>query len=546
VGFQQQPFDAFVVAQELLTNDHAITSPSVERIRIPTNYGISGLFSRGVYVAGVPYLFESQDLDVHLPAGLFEMPPIRRILTFTILILLLIASRDVLRSLYAFQYSGFSCTGIAQSPLDQSVYNTSTQVETSIPGSELITGFTLLDRLYLSNGTFFIVTANLSAFPSRWNMIAPGKDLSSGNMEPTDKELRFLDTSEVDEVLGHNAIQVDGFSIIVYDTKQFMPHYYHWWGEIILGSWRVYSAIFATISPPPPPPARFILPFVHDNEWRDPAGVSAVLMRASFPSTAIEVMDYWKDLTALNRTIVFDRAMIVSRETTGRHPLSGKWYKMISPTLIISPPPDFFEPVRRVAITSLLGYLPIVHVQGANVSLATSRGNATNHDVQSNLPVVTYISRQGGGRQLGDADHEGLVHALRELEEEGVCKVNVVKMQTLTVREQMSIVARSTVLVGVHGNGMTHEIWMPRSSRSTVIEIFTPNGYLFDYEILARNVGHKHYAVWNDTLMTFPKGTYHEGVNYPNGFDFIPISVHGPSVAQVIRERLTGDLPGGG
>lgn len=177
----------------------------------------------------------------------------------------------------------------------------------------------------------------------------------------------------------------------------------------------------------------------------------------------MELMDYWKDFAALNRTIVFDRAMIVSRETTGRQyvlfssfllyylihlnpsPLSGKWFKMISPTLIISPPSDFFEPIRRMALTSLLGYLPIVSVQGAVVSLAASHHNNTNHNVQSDLPVVTYISRQGGGRRLDDADHEGLVQALRELENEGVCKVNVVKMQTLGVRGQVEIVARSTV-----------------------------------------------------------------------------------------------------
>ena len=185
-------------------------------------------------------------------------------------------------------------------------------------------------------------------------------------------------------------------------------------------------------------------------------------MRASFPSTTIEVIDYWKDLAKLNRTIVFDRAMVVSRETTGRQyvlfsssliylmhpnssPLSGKWYKMISPTMSINPPADFFEPIRRMAITSLLGYLPILNAQGAVVDLVTSHDNATNHDVESNLPVVTYISRQGGGRQLSDVDHEGLVFALKELEKEGVCEVNVVKMQTLSVTEQISIVARSTV-----------------------------------------------------------------------------------------------------
>jgi hypothetical protein len=41
-------------------------------------------------------------------------------------------------------------------------------------------------------------------------------------------------------------------------------------------------------------------------------------MRASFPSATIERADYWNDLASLDTTIVFDRAMIVSRETTAR------------------------------------------------------------------------------------------------------------------------------------------------------------------------------------------------------------------------------------
>jgi hypothetical protein len=119
------------------------------------------------------------------------MSPIRRILAFVVLILLvlLFTSPDGPRSLLASQEIGLFCaSSTAELQLNLS---TSTQVETSIPGSELVIGFTLLDRLYLRNGTFFIVTANLSAFPPRSNMIAPAMDLGSGNAstQPTDKVL---------------------------------------------------------------------------------------------------------------------------------------------------------------------------------------------------------------------------------------------------------------------------------------------------------------------------------------------------------------------
>jgi hypothetical protein len=59
--------------------------------------------------------------------------------------------------------------------------------------------------------------------------------------------------------------------------------------------------------------------------------------------------------------------------------------------------PGLFEAVRRTAITNLLGYLPILNALGPVVGVTTSSdGNDTpSHGVQSGLPVVTYISRQG-------------------------------------------------------------------------------------------------------------------------------------------------------
>jgi hypothetical protein len=134
------------------------------------------------------------------------MPPIRRALSLTIFILLLfiflhLPSRAALQSLFSSQENALyssSYTGITHKTkyrVEPST-STSTQVETSIPGSEVVTGFTLLDRVYLRGGTFFIVTANQSAFPPKRNMIAPGLDMGAGhNMEPTDKVLSYKDHS---------------------------------------------------------------------------------------------------------------------------------------------------------------------------------------------------------------------------------------------------------------------------------------------------------------------------------------------------------------
>jgi hypothetical protein len=116
------------------------------------------------------------------------MTLIRRTLAVAILSLafLLIISHDALLSFLAPREVSLSYIETPKSLLYPST-STSTLVETSISGSEHVTGFSLFDRLYLRNGTFFIVTGNISAFPQRSNMIAPANDLGVGDTRPTDK-----------------------------------------------------------------------------------------------------------------------------------------------------------------------------------------------------------------------------------------------------------------------------------------------------------------------------------------------------------------------
>ena len=104
--------------------------------------------------------------------------------------------------------------------------------------------------------------------------------------------------------------------------------------------------------------------------------------------------------------------------------------------MAIGVPSNFFEPIRRITIRNLLGYLPVVNMQGALISPP---------HVKSDVPVVTYISRQAGSRRLREEDHEGLIEALNGLEQEGLCKFNVVRMEQMNIKEQVDVASRSTV-----------------------------------------------------------------------------------------------------
>ncbi|KAF7761931.1 hypothetical protein Agabi119p4_9923 [Agaricus bisporus var. burnettii] len=425
-------------------------------------------------------------------------------------------------------------------------------LKTTIPNGATTHGFNVFDNLVVHNGIFYIVTHNRSAFPEKKEYIVdkPWDDKQPVEREPSAEDIQFITPDELVGLLGDSAIRIDGFSWIMYDVPQFMGHYYHWWGEIILGGWLVYSRIGLDKSGAFHPellewPKRFLLPIVTEGKWRDKSRLVGPFMRAAFPAAVIEERDQWLDFIRLNSTIVFDRALITNRMSAHKHRFGGRWSKMIAgtqelqvatfdPTSTSTPEHEgFWSPIRKLMTLNLLGYIP-------TFESPTNRTVISPSHVKSSKPVVIYLNRQKTGRRLDEESHESLVEALKGLEEDGICEVQIVRMEEVGLREQIRLVSRSTIMVGVHGNGLTHQLWMPPSKRSSVIEIVMPGSYEFDYEIVARNVGHKHYMVWNDTLLTYKTGTYHKGIKYLPGFHGVSIPVYGPAVAEKIRHRLLG------
>ena len=74
----------------------------------------------------------------------------------------------------------------------------------------------------------------------------------------------------------------------------------------------------------------------------------------------------------------------------------------------------------------------------------------------------------------------------------------------LSVRPSARPPVETQILLGVHGNGLTHLVMMPVTPVSTVIEIFYPGGFAHDYEWTARARGMRHFAIWNDTCVLSP------------------------------------------
>ena len=100
----------------------------------------------------------------------------------------------------------------------------------------------------------------------------------------------------------------------------------------------------------------------------------------------------------------------------------------------VAVPNAFWTPIQHRVVRNTLGYLPHLDENGVVLSPLASRA-----------PIVTYISRQSGVKKIDRDSQEGLVKALTELEQEGVCELHVVAMEKTTFSEQLAIIAKTTV-----------------------------------------------------------------------------------------------------
>ncbi|BEJ16657.1 hypothetical protein CspHIS471_0600580 [Cutaneotrichosporon sp. HIS471] len=463
-------------------------------------------------------------------------------------------------------------------------------------------GWTVLDDIYLYNGTWYIVTDNPSSIPLRRMMISTGAEIwndqaSINRREPTENEMRIIFPSEANRLWGHSVSRVADTSFLVNDPPQFLDHYYHFAAELLFGIWRTYSSLDPSINAAGatqlPVPARIIFPFVNAGGWNDYAKMNSFLMRAIFPSVSFEYRNDWHDRVDTERPFKYDRVVIADRAAAFRGPEFAKTWRTASEAATLGGSRYWWAPVRRNLLEfvgsgtegkdeiNLADYgvgieeydseeygarevsvldaddsqdEPIArrgqpkkggagkgkHAAGKSGKRGgAQRGEAPNTRTPS-TPVITYVSRQDWGRRmLRKQDHEVLVQELENLEKKYGWEVNIVSMDKLTRDEQLRLAARTTIMMGVHGNGLTHLIWMNNlNPRATVMEFFYPAGFAEDYEFTSRALGIRHYGWWENESFTYPNTP---PVAYPEGFQGNDIPLDGKAVAQLCEQRLLVD-----
>ncbi|ORY35917.1 hypothetical protein BCR39DRAFT_513034 [Naematelia encephala] len=411
-------------------------------------------------------------------------------------------------------------------------------------------GFSVVENLYWRNYTYYILTdqpwetphlryfASLSFDTQKTEgtlgiLAAEIWAIRGDPIAPNvlDKDPQFGTSISFDEAVKKfgKAIELES-PMLINDDDNFVNHMYHWIGETFIGAWRIWSSYawrtglvlpdFKTVA--------FIRQW-HCAEkpeghgagdcWEDYPGANKWFTQKFFPGIKIESRTDWE--ARADTLQIYRLPLVVIADRAGGHngPFSA-W----------KPWGDVFR-------------LPVMHdwlTQLRDRVLAGYTGRVNLRPKDTGRLRVMYLERQEHGRSLRDEDHDRLVEALEQLHKERVVDV-VIETFTSAIpfADQVAKISTIDILIGVHGNGLTHTIWMNPGNDKAVFEMQPAACTITDYSPLAVAAGVQHYMVHETTFchpVDCPQRGCTDHENYPDGINSDDIRVTPSVITNEIRK----------
>ena len=314
-----------------------------------------------------------------------------------------------------------------------------------------------------------------------------------------------------------------GTTWLFYDTQgQFMAHYYHFL-EYVLGLWAVDSLNTGTLARHSSLQVSNVLmgPTLLRSKWKNQGqhDLNALLLTTLFPDVA--VWDADNPLPSTKR-LVFERVVIADR--LGAHRDSRATYanKMDYGVLnwALEQDSSVFEPLKHRFVQAHCPECFKAVAAPDPIVVKSTGGDDVNTTIIK--PRLTYISRQRDGRRLDSRVAEAL-ETMLVTDLTPFYNVDIVYMQDLSAVDQIRRAAASNVMLSVHGNGLSHAMWMPRGG--AVVEMFPNQRCLRDYLMLATVAGHSWVGIDNGTIVVPGQGTFCQDVPTGNDDDAIVVDV---------------------
>ena len=135
-------------------------------------------------------------------------------------------------------------------------------------------------------------------------------------------------------------------------------------------------------------------------------------------------------------------------------------------------------------------------VQETPDTLSSSSMDPSPSLAQSTKLVVGYIDRQQTNRRLPDTFHMWLVQYLRQ---HPAVEFVHIRMERYAAVAQIQLAQKLDMIVGVHGNGLSHQLWMKPSSY--VFEMYWDFTFHYDYASMAQLMNHTYRGLYNGQIL---------------------------------------------
>lgn len=275
------------------------------------------------------------------------------------------------------------------------------------------------------------------------------------------------------------ATKLKGKTIVLFEPTFFadsLQHYFHLL-EHLVGIWNFYGdANHQQVK-------RIILAGDGKTElpaWEGPNDMNKHLFSALFPNA--EVLTY-QNLKAkyLNKTVMLEEAFFSDRVLSFENPDAKHLHKMLGGVY------KQLDPNKYESMTNAM-------YRYANVLERPSKKLR-----------VTYISRNKQRYLLPRAKRD-LFKRLRELHDVDFQEHYFEKKSFV---QQMELIKNTDVLIGVHGNGLSNLLFLPKTS--AVIEIMPQGCLMIDYRLFAKIKGIRYYGLQDGKYLLSDERAFERG-----------------------------------
>lgn len=246
---------------------------------------------------------------------------------------------------------------------------------------------------------------------------------------------------------GNENSVLDGTTILIMDVHPGLVFHFFHLLEHLAGIWAFYGDEHSSDV------KRFVFVGMNDP-WEGPNQIHKHLINALFPAAQVMTWDHFRN-TCKNGLVRLERAVISDRGLSIKDPSCIRINKHLGAAL------PFIHP------KNMQGMADVIHAYAQTIPKTSQKLR------------ITYIKRPPP-RCLTENVEKEMIKKISALPN---VTLKTIDFAAISFCEQINIIGNTDVLISVHGNGLSHTLFLP--PHACLIEIFPPNTHHLDFRLFS-------------------------------------------------------------